>query len=156
MGSAAPSLTASRWRGWPTVWNGGPAAPLGPPVLAVEFPVKTVSETNHRSSKAKIGRKAKQRQAVEDALTPEPHADHLAFLYDGGGPWCVRLTRIAPGNGLDRDNLSAALKSVSDAVAAALGVDDGDPAFGVTWAQESRRGDMGVRVEVWGPRSVPR
>lgn len=39
-------------------------------------------------------------------------------------PCTVLLTRYAPSNGLDDDNLCGALKSVRDAVAAWLGVDD--------------------------------
>jgi hypothetical protein len=41
-------------------------------------------------------------------------------------PCSVLLTRLAPSNGLDDDNLVSSLKSVRDEVAAWLGVDDKD------------------------------
>jgi len=50
----------------------------------------------------------------------------------------VMLTRIAPSDGLDDDNLRAALKSCRDGVADALGCDDRDPR--VEWRYGQRRG----------------
>lgn len=147
-------MKAGPWRAWPSVWCGGPAEPRGAPSLTVEVEVKTVSEGNTRSSKAVIGRKKKQRDAVEASLSCSPASDDLGVLYDLGGPWCVRLTRLSV-HCLDRDNLAASMKAVTDAVAFALGVDDGDPAFGVTWVQEVRQGPAGVRIEVWGPGALP-
>jgi hypothetical protein len=115
----------------------------------------TVSETNERSSWAKIRRKKAQRDAVEEALTPLGVARQLAALC-GRGPWCVRLTRIAKGSLLDLSNLPPALKAVEDAVAFALGASDGSAAWGCCWAQEKRPGEPGVvRVEVWGAGSLP-
>lgn len=53
-------------------------------------------------------------------------------------PCTVTLTRIAPSNGLDSDNLLSSMKGCRDQVAAWLGVDDRDPR--VTWAYDQRRG----------------
>ena len=39
-------------------------------------------------------------------------------------PCSVRLTRIAPSNGMDDDNLAGSVKSVRDQIAEWLGVDD--------------------------------
>ena len=58
----------------------------------------------------------------------------------------VTLTRIAPSNGLDDDNLAGALKAVRDEVAAWLGVDDKDRAT-VRYEYEQERGPWDVRIE---------
>lgn len=63
----------------------------------------------------------------------------------------VRLTRVAPRQ-LDDDNLAGALKSVRDAVATWLRVDDGSPL--VRWAYAQERGEAAVRVEVRTPDVV--
>lgn len=63
-------------------------------------------------------------------------------------PCVVTLTRIAPSNGLDGDNLAGSLKAVRDGVAEWLGVDDRDP--GVEWRYSQARGQAGhyaVHVE---------
>lgn len=61
-------------------------------------------------------------------------------------PQVVRLTRAAPSNGLDDDNLRSALKAIRDGIADALGVDDRDPR--VTWEYDQRRGPYSVEVEI--------
>lgn len=61
-------------------------------------------------------------------------------------PCTVTITRIAPGNGLDDDNLSGACKAVRDAVAAWLGVDDKRREF-VAYAYAQERGPWAVRIE---------
>lgn len=62
-------------------------------------------------------------------------------------PCTVVLTRIAPSNGLDDDNLAGALKSVRDAVADWLGVDDKHRHI-VRYQYEQERGPWAVRIEV--------
>ena len=141
-------------RAWPVVWNGGPAEPVGAPTLSVEFACRTVSETNTRGTWGKVKRKKEQRDAVEEALGPYPHAGRLMALYDSGGPFCIRITRISPGR-VDCSNLPPSIKAVEDALAFALGVDDGSVAFGICWAQEQRKGGAHVRIEVWGPNALP-
>jgi hypothetical protein len=59
----------------------------------------------------------------------------------------VTLTRVAPSNGLDGDNLQGSLKACRDGVADWLKVDDRDPR--VTWLYEQRRGkEWTVEVHV--------
>jgi predicted Fe-S protein YdhL (DUF1289 family) len=62
-------------------------------------------------------------------------------------PCVVTLTRIAPSNGLDDDNLSGACKSIRDEIAAWLGVDDKHRHI-VRYAYAQMRGkEWGVLVE---------
>ena len=61
-------------------------------------------------------------------------------------PCSVLLTRVAPSNGLDDDNLAGSLKAVRDEVAAWLGVNDRDRKT-VRYVYEQRRGPWGVTVE---------
>lgn len=58
---------------------------------------------------------------------------------------CV-LTRFAPSNGLDDDNLAGSLKGVRDAVAQWLEVDDRDRSR-VRYVYEQQRGSWGVGIE---------
>lgn len=62
-------------------------------------------------------------------------------------PLRVTLTRIAPSSGLDDDNLASALKSVRDAFAEWIGVDDKLRDV-VRYAYEQERGPWAVRIEV--------
>jgi hypothetical protein len=64
-------------------------------------------------------------------------------------PCTCLLTRVAPSNGLDDDNLAGALKSVRDAVAAWLGVDDAKRET-VRYRYAQTRGPWGVRIQ-FGP-----
>ncbi len=61
-------------------------------------------------------------------------------------PCRVILTRFAPSNGLDDDNLAGALKGVRDAVAEWLGVDDRDR-HRVRYVYEQQRAAWGVGVD---------
>jgi hypothetical protein len=62
----------------------------------------------------------------------------------------VTITRIAPGNGLDDDNLSGSCKSIRDAAAAWVGVDDRHRHL-VRYAYAQERGAWGVRIEWKAP-----
>lgn len=64
-------------------------------------------------------------------------------------PCSVVLTRFAPSNGLDDDNLAGSLKNVRDAVAKWLGVDDGDRTT-VRYRYTQSRAAWGVGIE-FGP-----
>ncbi len=136
---------------WPRVWCGGPAQPVGEPALCFEVAVETRPESNGRDRFSR----SKRTQAARDAIL-----DEVAVALAQGqslptvGPWCVRLTRITPHALVDVGNLWSALKSVEDAVAAVLQVDDGSPAFAACVAQEKGQA-LGVRVEIWGAGSVP-
>lgn len=59
-------------------------------------------------------------------------------------PCTVVITRIAPSNGLDTDNLVGATKAARDAIAAWLRVDDGHPSVQYRCAQ--RRGPWGIEI----------
>jgi hypothetical protein len=62
-------------------------------------------------------------------------------------PFAVRLTRIAPSDGLDDDNLRGALKHVRDGVADHFDIDDKrSDLLRYEYAQE--RGKWAVRIEV--------
>ena len=67
------------------------------------------------------------------------------------GSWLGSSAKTTTGRGLlDDDGLAISAKGVRDAVAAALGVDDG-PTGPVTWRYEQRRAKgyaVEVRVEV--------
>jgi hypothetical protein len=61
-------------------------------------------------------------------------------------PCVVTLTRFAPSEGLDDDNLSGALKACRDAVADWLGVDDKRSDV-VKYAYAQQRGKWAVGIE---------
>lgn len=64
----------------------------------------------------------------------------------------VTLTRLAPGNGLDDDNLTGSMKAFRDGVAAAIGIDDADKRVQYRYAQERvGRSGWGVRIDIWCP-----
>lgn len=61
-------------------------------------------------------------------------------------PCVVTLTRIAPSNGLDGDNLQGSLKGVRDAVAVWFSVNDRSPL--IEWRYEQERAQLwAVRIE---------
>jgi len=70
-------------------------------------------------------------------------------------PCVVHMTRIAPSNGLDDDNLTGALKAVRDQIAEWLGVDDKDTAR-VAYRCHQERGPWGVRIEFASPERFMR
>lgn len=64
-------------------------------------------------------------------------------------PLVVTLTRVAPSDGLDGDNLQGALKASRDGVADWLEVDDADPRVNWQYAQRrSKAGEWAVEVHV--------
>lgn len=105
----------------------------------VEFtvPVKTRNPLNqswgHWSAQSK--KRSLERAAVLSAM---PRMN-LAPVF------MVTLTRVSRGT-LDDDGLRAALKSIRDAVAGRLGVDDGGPL--VMWLYLQEKGEPCVRVTV--------
>jgi hypothetical protein len=62
-------------------------------------------------------------------------------------PCVIRITRLAPGNGLDDDNLQGACKAVRDAVAKWIGVDDREVGA-VRYEYAQARAPWAVRIEV--------
>lgn len=107
--------------------------------------LRTRSESNSRDHwRKKAARVAEQRNVVRMRL-----AKHVRDC-DLTPPCKVTLTRFAPSNGLDDDNLRGALKAVRDGVADALGIDDRDAR--VRWEYEQRRAKpkawaVGIRIE---------
>ena len=67
-------------------------------------------------------------------------------------PCTVLLTRVAPSEGLDDDNLAGALKGVRDQVAQWLGVDD-RKATVVAYRYAQTRGPWSVRIDFGQPAS---
>jgi hypothetical protein len=112
--------------------------------LVVTVPVRTRSETNMREHHMARHRRRKTVRVTVGLVV-------RGALQGAGvsGPLEVVMTRCAPSNGLDGDNLVSSLKSVRDGVADALGIDDRDPR--VTWRCEQRRakrGDWSVEIRI--------
>ena len=102
------------------------------------IPLRTGLGLNSREHfMARKRRVASERQAVAYVLGPQVKP---------ALPLIVTLTRIAPSNGLDDDNLARSLKGVRDEVAEWLGVDDRDRKT-VRYEYEQERGPWGVRIE---------
>ena len=126
--------------------------PLGAPGLVAFVDVATKSEANERSFFGALGRKKKQDAALlatlEGAIAMQPV--HVA------GPWCVRFTRLSLTSvRLDDDNLAGAFKRLRDQLSKVLGIDDRSPCIAFAYAQEQNI-QAGVRLEIWGPGSLPR
>jgi len=109
-------------------------------------PIRTVSALNAREHwRARSDRVKKEREAVSWMLKNQTRP---------AIPCTVRLTRHAPSNGLDSDNLAGSLKGVRDEIAKWLGVDDKDSAR-VRYVYAQTRAPWGVGIEFLPPsRSV--
>jgi hypothetical protein len=120
-------------------------------VIKFIIPIRTKNPLNGaqwgRSGIAKAKLRKKHREAAKLSL--------MALLSTPGGPShriepeaTVTLRRVSP-RALDGDGLQAALKSVRDGIADALGINDGSDA--VTWVYQHRRGrprEYAVEVEI--------
>lgn len=115
------------------------------PDVTVRLPVRLASAANLREHWAAKARRVKRERATFSlAVRAKVSARLGAEVASLGG--VVTLTRVAPRR-LDDDNLRGAFKAARDAVAAVLGVDDGDPR--VRWEYGQRREGVGVyAVEV--------
>lgn len=112
----------------------------GAAVAVVLKGLRLVSVANAREHHfARAQRVARERALVDGALAGVPAP---------AGPWRVTIVRGGP-RALDTDNLAGSAKSVRDAVAAWLGVDDG-PEAPVAWEYGQRRGGYLVEVTVVG------
>lgn len=115
---------------------------------SIVVPIRTVPGLNAREHFAvRSKRVRKEREAVAWLLRgmKRPHV-----------PCSVILTRIAPSQGVDDDNLVGALKGARDEIAQWLGVDDRHRnQVRYRYAQENSgyRGQWGVRIE-FGPPVV--
>lgn len=103
--------------------------------LLIVIPLRTGNGLNGREHHMARARRVK---AERDAV-----AWMLCTLRRPVLPCTVTLTRVAPSQGLDDDNLAGALKGVRDAVAEWLGVDDRDR-HRVRYEYEQARGRHGV------------
>jgi hypothetical protein len=91
--------------------------------------------------RARSGRVKKEREATAWVLSRQQKP---------AIPCSVLLTRVAPSNGLDDDNLTGALKGVRDEVAKWLGVDD-RRSMTVRYRYAQMRGPWGVRIAFGEP-----
>lgn len=116
---------------------GGRAAQDGSEVIIV--PIRTGRGQNDRENwAAKMRRTRSERTTVGWMLKGRPRP---------ALPCVVTLTRSAPSNGLDRDNLQGSLKAIRDAVADWIGVDDAREDI-VEYRYHQRRGSWGVAIEI--------
>lgn len=107
----------------------------------IHVPLRTVSGMNAREHWQARARRVKGERLLV--------AWHLASVKKPAVPLVVTLTRIAPSNGLDDDNLASAMKGCRDEVAEWLGVNDRDRKT-VRYEYGQERGPWGVRIE-WRP-----
>ncbi len=116
--------------------------------MTVTIPLRTVSESNARDHwAAKARRTRAARVAVGLVIRANVHSWAVV------PPYRVLLTRVAPSQGLDDDNLRGALKACRDGVADALGLADNDPR--IVWDYAQRRGTKGQwAVEITIARAV--
>ncbi len=106
----------------------------------IKVPIRTVPGLNAREHwRARAKRVKAERESTRFQLLGRP----LPPI-----PLTVRLTRVAPSNGVDSDNLSGELKAVRDEVAVWLGIDDRHEHI-VRYVYSQRRGPWGVEIE-WG------
>jgi hypothetical protein len=120
-----------------------PAATLAREQAVIVPGLRTVPGMNVREHHMARNRRVKaEKSAVAWALS-------LSRLQKPALPCVVTLTRIAPSDGLDDDNLPGALKGARDAVAAWLGVDDKRSDI-VRYVPAQERGPWAVRIE-WRP-----
>lgn len=108
--------------------------------IAFEVPIKTTSALNGSwGSWKQVNAKRKRERAVTSAKMPR---------FEIRPVFVVTLTRLSSGT-LDDDNLRGATKSIRDAIAHRLGVDDGGPLIRWEYRQEKcERGEYAVRVEI--------
>lgn len=102
-----------------------------------DIPIKAQSTSNLREHWAVRHKRTDAQKAATRRKCPEWKAGPLLY---------VRLTRVAP-RPLDDDNLRGALKSVRDAIATWLRVDDRTPLVGWLYGQAKGPAPL-VRVEV--------
>lgn len=112
------------------------------PYASLVIPMQTARGLNSRGH----WRIAHRRNLAEQDVV----AWELARVTKPSIPCSVLLTRCAPSNGLDDDNLAGALKNVRDAVAKWLGVDDRDRTT-VRYRYTQVRGPWAVRIEFGEP-----
>jgi hypothetical protein len=106
--------------------------------IDVTFECDTVNGCNQREHWGTRARRARTQRAKTSAA--------LSGRVIPPGPWEVKLTRHGR-RAMDSDGLASALKSIRDAVASRLGVDDG-PASPVVWEATQARWDGPPQVRI--------
>jgi len=125
----------------------GSTGDLARPELAIFVPVRTYNELN--ATRFHWRKRSQQRNAVKEAVTyalighrwldvPKPTV--LA-------PWLVRLVRLGPRE-MDDDGVVSALKSVRDAFAKFVNVNDKHKHIVRYSYDQERSREFGVRIEV--------
>lgn len=111
--------------------------------LELVIPVKTISEANQREHwGAKLRRKKAQQKLIKQYWQIVVRRRVIAL------PCTVRLVRIGPRR-LDPDNLAGSFKHCQDAIAAVIGIDDGDERIKWEYAQEpAGKRVYQVRIEI--------
>jgi hypothetical protein len=107
---------------------------------------RVVSEANRREHWAAQHRRATtQKRAVELAWALSPmKLPEFPRHQTVATPCVVTLEHVGPE--MDGDNLQRAFKAVRDALAALIGVDDGDPRL--SWVYRQRTGPAGIVVTI--------
>lgn len=104
----------------------------------LEFPLRTSPGGNNREHwRVRNARVKNERTVTAWNLAAVPRPDL---------PVVVTLTRYAPSNGLDDDNLRQSLKAIRDQVAEWLGVDDRDRR--VLWEYAQARAPWSVAIAI--------
>ncbi len=111
--------------------------------LDLTFPLRLARGGNDRDGhwRARDRRVKSERESVAWMLVGAPIP---------ATPCTVLITRIAPGNGLDDDNLAGACKAVRDEFSKWIGVNDRRSDI-VKYTYDQRRGtkgEWGVRIQV--------
>lgn len=112
----------------------------GPRVTVVAKGLRLDATPNARAHWSTTAKKRARERAVIGAA--------LARVTRPAGPWRVVITRVGP-RVLDDDNRTASAKGVRDAIAAWLGIDDGDDSARWEVRGEVARG-YAVRVQIEG------
>lgn len=102
-------------------------------------------------------------------VDPAQHGQPARALGQGARPQRSRPAGVASGSSvvvclcahlhghpLDTDNLAGAMKPLRDALAAWLGLDDGDPRVHWRYTQVQTAGPEGTTVAVWNKKVQPR
>ena len=112
----------------------------GPRVTVVAKGLRLDATPNARAHwSATAAKRARERAVIGAAL---------ARVTRPAGPWRVTITRVGP-RAMDDDNRTASAKGCRDAIAAWLGIDDGDERVAWEVRGEVARG-YAVRVQIEG------
>jgi hypothetical protein len=139
-------MTAAR-----TIWHLSRDDSSDETELVVPMPIKILSEANLRNGHMARWRRGKAQKQVVGFILPS----HLTSTHKTP-PLVITLVRLIGKGGqrLDDDNNVGGFKAVRDAVAACLGIDDGDKRL--TWICEQRRDTpavWGIEVRIRAVRS---